>query len=392
MINMKLSSRMSMLAPEGAFAVLAKAQELERQGKSIVHLEIGQPDFETPKHIAKAGIKAIQEGKTKYTPSLGILPLRQAIAKSITQRTKIETSSKKVAVTPSCKTALFCALAATVNIGDEIIYPEPGFPAYKILIEFFGGKAVPVPLVEEKEFAFDMNIFKKKFSKNTKAIILSFPNNPTGTLLPLENLKEIADLVKGTQCWVISDEIYSQLIYTKEPYISMYSLPSMQDRTIIVDGFSKTYAMTGWRLGYMIAPESIMEKIDYLLTHSFACTATFTQEAGIAAIEGSQKDTETMIKEYKRRRDFVIKELNSMKGVSAMLPHGAFYAFPNVTSFKKSSKYIADYLLEHVGVAVLDGTSFGKYGEGYLRISYATSMKNLQEGLKRVKSGLEKLS
>lgn len=388
---MKLASRMTQLAPEGAFTVLAKSQELERKGKSIIHFEIGQPDFETPKHIAKAAITAIQQGKTKYTPSLGILPLRQAIAREISKRVKKEVSFENVAVTPSCKTALFCALAATIGKGDEVMYPEPGFPAYKILIEFFGGKAVPIPLLEEREFAFDMKVFKKKFSKKTKAIILSFPNNPTGTMLPLIDMKEIAEMVKGTDCWLISDEIYSQLIYTDEPFVSIYSLPSMHERTIIVDGFSKTYAMTGWRLGYLVAPKAIMQQIEYLITHSIACTASFTQEAGIAALTGSQAEVVKMVKEFRKRRDFVIAELNSMKGVTAILPHGAFYAFPNITSFNKSSKYIADYLLEKAGVALLDGTSFGKYGEGYLRISYATSMEKLQDGLSRMKIALGKL-
>ncbi len=348
-----LANRMSMLSQEGAFAVLAKAQELERKGKSIIHFEIGQPDFETPEHIAKAAIQAIKDGKTKYTASLGILPLRKEIAKTMSKRTNREVRVENIAVTPSCKTALFCALAATINKGDEVMYPEPGFPAYKILVEFFGGKAVPIPLVEKREFAFDMEVLRKKFSKKTKAIILSFPNNPTGTMLPLKDLKEIADMISETDCWVISDEIYSQLIYTDEPFVSMYSLPKMQKRTIIVDGFSKTYAMTGWRLGYMVVPQSIMEQIEYLITHSIACTASFTQEAGLAALAGSQAEVKKMTKEFKRRRDFVIKELNEMKGVSAMLPHGAFYAFPNITAFKRSSLYISDYLLEKAGVALI---------------------------------------
>lgn len=388
---MQLASRMLQLAPEGAFAVLAQAQELERQGKSIIHFEIGQPDFPTPKHIAQAGIKAIEEGKTKYTPSLGILPLREALAKRTTKTTGKETSYKNIAVTPSAKTALFCAIAATVNPGDEIIYPDPGFPAYKILIDFFGGVPVPVPLIEERNFSFDMDILRKKFSQKTKAIILSFPNNPTGTTIPKTDLEEIASMVEETDCWLISDEIYNQILYTEEPYTSIYSLPKMEKRTIIVDGFSKTYSMTGWRLGHMVIPEYISEKIDYLLTHSVACTATFTQEAGLAAIEGPQEPVHEMVAEFRRRRDFVFKALNEMEGVHCLLPHGAFYAFPNVKSFNKTSKELSQYLLEDAGVALLDGTSFGEYGEGYLRISYATGIEKLREGLDRIKVSLAKL-
>ena len=386
---MRLASRMHQLAPEGAFEVLAKAQELERQGRSIIHLEIGQPDFETPSHIADAGIRAIREGKTKYTPSLGIMPLRKSLAEYITKTRKVSANYSNIAVTPSCKTALFCALASIVEPADEVLYPDPGFAAYKILVQFFGGKPVPIPLVEERQFSFDMKIFKKKFSSRTKAIILNFPSNPTGTTIPPEDLEEIASLVKNSDCWIISDEIYSRILYTHEPFISIYSLPNMQKRTIIVDGFSKTYSMTGWRLGYMVIPENIIERIDNLLTHSVACTASFTQEAGLAALVKSQAPVVNMIKEFKKRRDFAVKELNSIKGVSCLTPQGAFYVFPNIKSFKKSSKEIASCLLQEAGVALLDGTAFGRYGEGYLRISYATDIKNLQEGLRKIKSALE---
>lgn len=389
---MKLASRMSYLFPEGAFAVLAKAQGLERQGKKIIHFEIGQPDFSTPQHISKAGMRAIQEGKTKYAPSLGIHPLRVELAKLVSNATKKEISYRNIAVTPSCKTALFSALASVINPGDEILYPDPGFPAYKILIEFFGGKAIPIPLIEERNFSFDMKILRKKYSpRKTKAIILNFPGNPTGTSISLSDLQEIASLVQNSSTWIISDEIYSRIIYGVSENKSIYSLPHMEKRTIIIDGFSKTYAMTGWRLGYMVIPENIEEKIDYLLTHSFACTASFTQEAGIAALTGSQEPVLKMIKEFKKRRDFVVSALNSMPGVSCTVPQGAFYAFPNVKSFKKTSKEMAEYILNTAGVALLDGTSFGKYGEGYLRISYSTSMENLNNGLAKMKTALKQL-
>lgn len=388
---MKLASRMSKLTPEGAFKVFAEAQELERTGKNIIHFEIGQPDFETPQHIAQAAINAIKSGKTKYTPSLGIFPLRQAIAEWTTKKREVKTDYSQVAITPSCKTALFIALASIVEKGDEVLYPDPGFPAYKVLIEFFGGKAIPIPLVEEREFSFDMGIFRKKISKKTRAIILNSPSNPTGTIIPKEDLKQIAALAIKNKCWVITDEIYNRILYTDEPYTSIYSLPNMSKQTIIVDGFSKTYSMTGWRLGWLVAPDEIMEKIGYLLTHSVACTATFTQEAGLAAILGSQRPVEKMVREFKRRRDFVIGNLNSIPNISAFSPHGAFYAFPNIKSYKKSSKEIASIILQKANVALLDGTSFGKYGEGYLRISYATDIDILKIGLERIRKALKNL-
>lgn len=388
---MQLATRTSALKNEAAFAVLAKAEALERRGKSIIHLEIGQPDFPTPQHIAEAGIQAIKDGKTKYTPSLGIHALREVLASMVTQRTGVETTYQQIAVTPSCKTAIFCALGALVNPGDEVLYPDPGFPAYKILIEFFGGKAVPIPLIEEREFSFDMTVFRKRFSRKTKAIILNFPGNPTGTILPREDLQEIAARIAHSDTWVMSDEIYTKITYDNQCCPSIYSLPDMKSRTIIVDGFSKTYAMTGWRLGFMVVPEKIIEKIEYFLTHAVACTAAFTQEAGIAAITGSQDPVKQMVSEFKKRRDFLVKELNSIQGITCFLPQGAFYVFPNIKSFKKTAKELSDYLLEEAGVALLDGTAFGQYGEGYLRISYATSMKNLKEGLQKIRIALEKL-
>lgn len=387
-----LAQRMQKLAPEGAFKVLAQAEELERQGQKIIHFEIGQPDFATPRHITRAGINALKNGRTRYTPSVGIFELREEIANWITEYTKIDTSFRQVAVTPSCKTALFTALASIVEPGTEVIYPDPGFPAYKILIEFFGGKAIPVPLTEERKFSFDMEILKKSITSKTRAIIINSPSNPTGSIIPKEDLEEISEIVRKKKIWVISDEIYNQIRYTKDKYTSIYEFEGMKNQTIIIDGFSKTYAMTGWRLGYLVAPESIMERIDLLLTHAVACTATFTQDAGLEALRGTKKPVLSMVKEFKKRRDFVISELNKIKGVTCTLPDGAFYAFPNVKSFKKSSKEIASYILEHAGVALLDGTSFGEYGEGYLRISYATDMANLEKGIKKIKVALKKIT
>lgn len=388
---MKLAQRMSALIPEGAFTVLAKAQELERQGKSIIHFEIGQPDFPTSHHIVSAGIRALKMGKTKYTPSLGIQKLREALAQHIFDRSGVKTTINNIAVTPGCKTAIFCALASIIEPRDEVMYPDPGFPAYESLIRFFGGRGVATPLVEERKFSFDMAKFKKNFSHKTKAIILNSPSNPTGTLIPLEDLKEIAKLVDRSKTWIITDEIYARILYDRNSYTSIYSLPNMKQRTIIVDGYSKTYSMTGWRLGYLVAPEFIIEKMDLLLVNAVSCTAEFIQEAGLAAIVGTQRSVDDMVYELAKRRDFVIKALNDISGVTCLKPQGAFYAFPNIKAYKKSSEELASYILRDAGVALLPGTAFGKYGEGYLRISYATNIKNLEEGLRRIKDSLEKL-
>jgi len=388
---MKLAKRMLELMPEGAFTVLSLAQELEKKGKSIIHFEIGQPDFPTPSHIVSAGIEALKMGKTKYTSSLGIYPLREALAKHITQRTGVKTLVNNIAVTPGCKVAIFCALASIIEPGDEVMYPDPGFPAYESLIRFFGGKAVATPLVEERKFSFDMVKFKENFSHKTKAIILNSPGNPTGTIIPLEDLREIEKLVNKTKTWIVSDEIYARILYDDNSYASIYSLPNMKERTIIVDGYSKTYSMTGWRLGYLVAPEFMIEKMDLLLVNAVSCTAEFIQEAGLAAIVGTQKVVDDMVYEFAKRRDFVISALNDISGVTCLKPQGAFYAFPNIKAYKKSSEELASYILKEAGVALLPGAAFGKYGEGYLRISYATDMKNLEEGLRRMKDSLEKL-
>lgn len=388
---MKLAGRIYRLGSEGAFTVLAKATALERKGRSIIHFEIGQPDFNTFSNIRNAGIKAIKSGKTRYVASLGTHELRGEIAQFASKEREIKILPENVAVTPGCKNALFAAFAAIVEEGNEVIYPDPSFPAYKNLIEFFGGKAIPIPLLEEREFSFDMKEFKKKVSKKTKAIIINSPGNPTGTIIPKRDLEQIAKIAKKFNIWVITDEIYSRIIYDAKHYDSIYTMNGMRQRTIMVDGFSKTYAMTGWRLGYLIMPKEMGSLVDNFLNNSISCTAAFTQEAGLEALRGPQREVKNMVSEFKKRRDFVVKELNKIPGVSCFPPNGAFYAFPNIKSFQRSSKKIADYLLEDGGVAVLDGTSFGALGEGYLRISYATSMGNLEEGLRRIKRSLQKL-
>lgn len=390
-LNLSFSKQLNVLKAEGAYAVLNKATDLEIKGEKIVHFEIGQPDFPTPKNIVDGGIKAIRSGLTKYNPPLGILTLRKKIAEQINETRKLNLTEKQIAITPSGKTAIFAAMAAILNKGDEVIYPDPGFPTYRSLVDFFDAVAKPVPLLESSGFSFDMNIFKKNFSKKTKLIILNSPSNPTGGIIPKNDLLEISEIIKNTNCWVMTDEMYAKIIYDNSKYFSFYGIPNVQNRTILVDGFSKTYSMTGWRIGYLAAPPKLIEKVDYFLTHTVGCTATFTQHAVLEGLKGSQESVKKMVIEFEKRRNFVVSELNKIDGVKCQKPQGAFYVFPNIKSFKKTSKWMANYLLEDAGVALLDGTAFGKYGEGYLRISYATSIQNLREGISRIKSSLEKL-
>ncbi|OGC70107.1 aspartate aminotransferase [candidate division WWE3 bacterium RIFOXYC1_FULL_39_7] len=387
---MKLADRTLNLNAEGAYAVLSKAQELERQGKKIIHLEIGQPDFPTPGNVSKAGITAIEEGRTKYNPPLGVFELRQEIAKQFSKSRNCEVYASQVVITPSGKMGIFAAYSAIVNPGDEVIYPDPGFPTYEALTDFFGGVKTPVPMTEENDFSFDMEIFKKTINKNTKLIILNSPSNPTGSIISKKDLIEIGKLAEENNSWIVSDEMYSRILYDGE-FNSIYSEHGNEGRTIILDGFSKTYSMTGWRLGYMIVPVDFVKKFDYILTHSVGCTATFTQYAGLEALRGDQTSVSRMVSEFKKRRDYLVAALNEIKGVTCKLPAGAFYVFPNIKSFGKSSDEIADYLLNEANVALLSGKSFGAHGEGYLRISYATSMENLEEGVKRIKTALAKL-
>ncbi|KKQ24796.1 MAG: Aspartate aminotransferase [Candidatus Roizmanbacteria bacterium GW2011_GWC2_37_13] len=385
------SKQLDALKAEGAYAVLNKATKLETEGKKIIHFEIGQPDFPTPQNITSAAISALKKGLTKYNAPLGIMPLRRRIAQGLNETKNISVSENNIAVTPSGKTAIFVAMSSILEKGDEVIHPDPGFPTYRSLIDFLSCKPKPIPLLEETGFSFDMKIFKKNFSKKTKLVILNSPSNPTGGIIKLEDLEEIREMVKKTNCWVMTDEMYSKIIYDGIKYPSFYSFKSLHHQTILVDGFSKTFSMTGWRIGYLSAPASLIEKIDYFLTHTVGCTATFTQYAVLEGLNGPQNQVKKMVKEFEKRRNFVVSELNKIKGIKCQIPQGAFYVFPNIKSFKKSSKWIANYLLEEAGVALLDGTSFGKYGEGYLRISYATSMENLKEGIDRIKKGLNNL-
>jgi aspartate/methionine/tyrosine aminotransferase len=378
---MEFTDRVRKLAPEGAYSMLARAQQLEVSGRKIIHLELGQPDFPTLDNVTAAGIRAIQDGCTRYTPSAGMPSLREAIAADAGRRRGIEIKPAQVVVGPGAKPALFFPTLALVSPGDEVIYPDPGFPTYAAMIGVAGGVSVPVPLREDQDFAFDLDALDRLVTNRTRLIILNSPSNPTGGVMPLPWLKRIAEIAIQRDIWVLSDEIYGQLLFSGEPAPSIAALPGMAERTVIIDGFSKTYAMTGWRLGFGIMPEPLAGRVELLLTHSIGCTAHFTQVAGIEALNGPQERVVEMVAEYRRRRDVLVAGLNAIPGVTCRTPQGAFYAFPNFSSFGRPSTWWAEYLLEAAGVAVLPGTAFGACGEGYLRLCFANSMENIRTAL-----------
>jgi aspartate/methionine/tyrosine aminotransferase len=384
------TQRVTPLKPEGAYQVLARAQELEASGHDIIHLEIGQPDFPTYANISQSGIQAIQDGHTRYTPSAGTKALREAIAQDAGQRRGVEISPNQVVVGPGAKPALFFPTLALISPGDEVIYPDPGFPTYKAMIDVAQGVPVPVPLVEEQDFSYDLQAFDQLVSDKTRLIVINSPSNPTGGVMPKNVLEHIAEVARQRNIWVLSDEIYSRLVYG-ELAPSIATLPDMLERTIICDGFSKTYAMTGWRLGYGIMPPALADRVGLLMTHSVGCTASFTQIAGVEALQGPQDQVDAVLAEYKRRRDALVDGLNAIPRMSCRLPQGAFYAFPNIISFERSSTWLANYLLEEAGVALLPGTSFGEFGEGYLRLCFANSLENIQIALERLAEALTKL-
>lgn len=385
------ADRMASLGTETAFEVLARAKALERQGKDIIHLEIGEPDFDTPKNIKEAAVKALYAGYTHYVPAAGIPELREAIAEYISKTRKIPVDPEEVVVTPGAKPIMFFAILACVERGEEVLYPNPGFPIYESMINFVGAKPVPIPLKEENDFRLDHEYVKAKITKKTKMIILNSPENPTGGVLTKEDLKVIADcIVNRDDVLVLSDEIYSRIVYEGN-HESIASLPGMKEKTIILDGFSKTYAMTGWRLGYGVMRKDLAEKITQLMINSNSCTCAFVQMAGVEALKGPQDSVEKMIAEFRERREVIVSGLNNIKGITCKKPKGAFYVFPNIKGVGKTSKEFSDYLLNEAGVAVLPGTSFGKYGEGYLRISFANSVENIKKALDRISKAVEKL-
>jgi len=383
---MKLAERMQRIGTESAFDVLVRARALEAQGKDIIHLEIGEPDFPTPQHIVDAGKKALDEGWTHYGPSQGLPELREAIAEYISTTRGITVNPANVCVTPGGKPIIFFPILALLGPGDEAIYPIPGFPIYESMIRVSGATAVPVPLVEERGFSFDLDVFRKSLTSRTKMVILNSPHNPTGGMIPPEDIAAIADEVRGRDLVVLSDEIYSRIVYGNQPPVSITTLPGMLEKTIILDGFSKTWAMTGWRMGYGVMPAFLVDPINKLMVNSNSCTASFTQRAGIAALRGPQDCVTAMVAEFARRRDAFCAGLNDIPGWRCAVPGGAFYAFANVKALGRGSKEIADSLLADAGVACLNGAGFGEFGEGYIRFSYANSYENLMRAVERIRA------
>ncbi len=381
---MKLADRMSRLGVESAFDVLVRAKALEAKGRNVIHLEIGEPDFPTPPHIVEAGKRALDEGWTHYGPTQGLPELREAIAAETARTHGIPIGPEHVCITPGAKPIMFFSMLALLEPGDEVIYPDPGFPIYRSVANYLGTKLVPIPLLEERGFSFDLNVLRDRITDRTRMLILNSPQNPTGGHIPEEDLREIARLVADRDLIVLSDEIYARLHYTEQPPLSIASLPGMREKTIILDGFSKTYAMTGWRIGYGVMPEWIAGAVNKLMVNSNSCTASFTQRAALAAVSGPQDAVEQMVAEFRRRRDVFCRELNRIPGFRCPLPGGAFYAFPNVQGTGIASKQLANMLLDEAGVAALDGGSFGEYGKNYVRFSYANSLENLQEAARRI--------
>jgi len=386
---MKLAERMNRIGVETAFEVLVRARALEAQGRDIIHLEIGEPDFDTPRHIVEAGKQALDQGWTHYGPTQGLPELREAIASYICRTRGIRVGAEHVCVVPGGKPIIFFPMMALLERGDEVIYPNPGFPIYESMINFLGAKPVPIPLVEDRGFSFDLNVLKDSLSPKTKMLILNSPHNPTGGVIPAEDVRAIADLVRDRDLVILSDEIYSRIYFDEEP-LSITTLPGMLEKTIILDGFSKTYAMTGWRMGYGVMPAWLVDPVNKLMVNSNSCTASFTQRAGIAALNGPQDDVNKMVEEFRRRRDAFCAALNTLPGFRCAIPGGAFYAFPNVVETGRKSKELADALLQQAGVACLSGTAFGAYGDGYLRFSIANSYEKLMDAVERIRKFLEK--
>lgn len=387
---MDLATRMSRLGTETAFEVLAAAKALEAEGKNIVHLEIGEPDFDTPPHIVESARQALLDGWHHYTPSAGIPELRAAIAEDISKTRGIDVQPGEVVVTPGGKPIMFFSLLALVEAGDEVIYPNPGFPIYESMIEYCGARAVPIPLREKLDFRLDVEELLGAINSKTRLVILNSPSNPTGSVLSHEDLACLAKSLAERDVMILSDEIYSRILYEGK-HQSIASFPGMKERTIILDGFSKTYAMTGWRLGYGVMNTELAEHVTKLMVNSNSCTAAFTQRAGLCAIQGTHEPVLKMVETFQRRRDHVVELLNDIEGISCEKPLGAFYAFPNVQNLGMNSSELASLLLAEAGVALLGGTAFGKFGEGYLRLSYATSMEKLEEGISRIAATAEKL-
>jgi aspartate/methionine/tyrosine aminotransferase len=379
------AKRMSRLGTETAFEVLARAKEIEKTGREVIHLEIGEPDFDTPRFIRDAAIEGINMGMTHYGPSGGQPAFREVIADVVSKTRKIRVTPEQVVVTPGAKPIIFFTLLACVEEEDEVIYPNPGFPIYESMINFIGAKPVPLPLREENDFSIDLNELKSLVSDRTRFLILNSPQNPTGGILTRRDLEGICEIVRGKDIWILSDEIYGRILYDGTEAFSIVSLPGMADRVIILDGHSKSFAMTGWRLGYGVMPKELATHVTRLMTNSASCTNVFVQYAGMKALTGPQDEVAKMVAEFQKRRDVIVSGLNGIPGISCYNPKGAFYVFPNVKKIPMDSRELAKRLLDAAGVACLSGTAFGEHGLGYLRFSYANSIENIQKGLDRIR-------
>ncbi len=386
-----LAKATSRLGTETAFEVLARARALEAEGKHVIHLEIGEPDFDTPGYIVEAGIKALREGHTHYGPSAGLPEVRSAVAAYTGKMRGIQVRPEEVVMTPGGKPVMFFGMMALVDPGDEVIYHNPGFPIYESVIQYLGAEAVPLHLREDKEFSLDVDELEALITPRTKMLVLNTPANPTGGVISKRDVERVAELACKHDFWVLSDEIYSRILYEGEHH-SILSLPGMRERTLLLDGHSKTYAMTGWRLGYAVAPKPVADMLARLMTNCNSCTASFTQIAGMVALQGPQDDADAMVAEFHRRRDIIVDGLNRIPKVRCLRPKGAFYVFPNIQATGVKSAALAGMLLQEAGVATLAGTSFGAYGEGYLRLSYANSQENIRTALQRMHTVIEKLS
>lgn len=382
---LRLASRMKRLGTETAFEVLARARALEAQGKSVVHLEIGEPDFDTPKNVVEAGVAALRGGWTHYGPAAGHPDTRAAVARYVSRTRGVEVSPQEVVVVPGGKPILLYAMTALIESGDEVLYPNPAYPIYESLANFVGGKPVPVPIREENAFALDPRDVASRLTPRTRMVVLNSPANPTGGVTPREALQEVLDALKShPDVWILSDEIYSRMLYDGAEHFSPLQDPEIRERVILLDGWSKTYAMTGWRMGYGVMRPDLADSFAKLMINSNSCTASFSQRAGIEALDGDQSAVDGMCAEFDRRRRRIVELLNAMPGVRCHLPTGAFYVFPNVSSFGVKVAELQHRILTEAGVACLAGTAFGSHGEGYLRFSYATSMQNIEEGMRRV--------
>ena len=384
----KLSKGSNKIYGEAAFEVLAKAQELEMQGKNVLHFEIGEPDMETPNNISRAGMNAIENKKTHYVPSIGLLELRKAVQNEIENTRGYRPDIEQVLITPGLKPGIFFSMLATVNPGDEVIYQDPGYPTYGSVSSFLSAKGVLVPLLEENEFRMNPDDIKEKITDKTKLIITNSPQNPTGSVMTKSELDEIAEIAEDHDVFIVSDEIYSKMTYEADHYTPT-SRDEAKERTVLLDGFSKYYAMTGWRLGYMVTPADMAKRLQDFLVSAISCTASFTQYAGVEALKGDQDFISDMMNRFRKKRDCIVKGLNSIPGFSCKAPKGAFYAFANITKTGMNASECADHLLNNAGVAALPGTAFGPYGEGYIRFSYATTIEKINEAIENIKKSLE---